>query len=52
MKANFGILPPLQDRIRNKRDRYQAYAARAMEDLDTLLANITDTRLNVKVSQF
>ncbi|MCE2490227.1 MAG: methylenetetrahydrofolate--tRNA-(uracil(54)-C(5))-methyltransferase (FADH(2)-oxidizing) TrmFO [Anaerolineae bacterium] len=37
MKANFGILPPLRTRIRRKRERYQAYAARALRDLDTEL---------------
>ncbi len=37
MKANFGILPPLRTRIRRKRERYQAYAARATRDLETEL---------------
>jgi len=32
MKANFGILPPLESKIRNKRERYQAYAARAQRE--------------------
>lgn len=35
MKANFGILPPLPDgRRRNRRQRAQAYAARALEVLE------------------
>jgi methylenetetrahydrofolate--tRNA-(uracil-5-)-methyltransferase len=36
MKANFGILPPLEARGKKpgKRERGQAYAARALEDLD------------------
>jgi methylenetetrahydrofolate--tRNA-(uracil-5-)-methyltransferase len=39
MKANFGILPPLPDRVKNKRDRYQAYADRALTDLAAVLAD-------------
>ena len=35
MHVNFGIVPPLADgKRRSKRDRYAAYAARALEDLD------------------
>ena len=37
MKANFGILPPLDPPVRNKRKRYAAYAARALADLETVL---------------
>lgn len=33
MKANFGLMPPLAGRVRNKRKRYQAYAERALRDL-------------------
>ncbi len=33
MKANFGILPPLQPRVRRKRARYQKYAERALTAL-------------------
>ena len=40
MKANFGILPPLQTRIRRKRERYQAYAARALRSLDAALLQL------------
>ncbi len=38
MKANFGLLPPLAEKIRNKRARYEAYAARALQELDSLIA--------------
>lgn len=38
MKANFGILPPLDNPPRGKRERAQAYAARAAEALDAFLA--------------
>ncbi|MDX1995812.1 MAG: methylenetetrahydrofolate--tRNA-(uracil(54)-C(5))-methyltransferase (FADH(2)-oxidizing) TrmFO [bacterium] len=37
MKANFGIIPELERPIKNKRDRYTAYADRALDDLQTLL---------------
>ncbi len=33
MKANMGLLPPLEPPVRNKRDRYAGYARRAMADL-------------------
>jgi methylenetetrahydrofolate--tRNA-(uracil-5-)-methyltransferase len=33
MKANLGLLPPLEPPVRNKRRRYQAYVARAMTAL-------------------
>lgn len=39
MKANFGLLPPLADAVRNKGDRYQAYAQRAVQALDAFLAD-------------
>jgi methylenetetrahydrofolate--tRNA-(uracil-5-)-methyltransferase len=38
MKANFGILPPLIEPVRSKRDRKSAYAERAAKDLETFLA--------------
>ena len=37
MKANFGIMPPLQPHARNKKARYQAYAARALKDLEKFI---------------
>jgi methylenetetrahydrofolate--tRNA-(uracil-5-)-methyltransferase len=33
MKANFGLMPPLERRVRRKKDRNQAYARRALADL-------------------
>lgn len=39
MKANFGIMPELTDKIQGKRDRYGAYADRALNDLrETIIA--------------
>jgi methylenetetrahydrofolate--tRNA-(uracil-5-)-methyltransferase len=40
MKSNFGILPPFQKRIRNKRQRYAAYSERALRDLQPALEEI------------
>lgn len=37
MKAAFGLLPPLTDPPRHKRERGQAYAARARQDLEEFL---------------
>jgi len=37
MKANFGLMPPLERRVRRKRDRYQAYARRGLSDLDSFI---------------
>ena len=41
MGANFGILPPLDEKIRDKRERYGALAQRALSDLEELLPDIT-----------
>ena len=38
MKANYGILPPLENRPRGKRERYQAVTQRALTDLKAHLA--------------
>ncbi len=46
MKANFGILPPLQKPPRNKRERKQHYAERAAAQLEAFLsAHTVGTRL-------
>ena len=43
MHVNFGLVPPLEDgKRRSKRDRYQAYADRALEALDVYLATRPD----------
>ena len=39
MKSNFGILPPLEENHKNKRERGKAYAERALVALETYLAN-------------
>ena len=38
MKPNFGLLPAMQPRIRNKRRRQAAYAERSEDDLDACIA--------------
>ncbi len=38
MKANFGIMPPLDPPVRNKRQRYGAYSRRALVALDQFLS--------------
>jgi methylenetetrahydrofolate--tRNA-(uracil-5-)-methyltransferase len=35
MPPNFGIIPPLEKRVRNKRERYGVYRDRALADLTT-----------------
>lgn len=42
MKANFGILPELPQKIKNKRARYQAYAQRAAEDMAKSIEQLND----------
>ena len=37
MKANFGLMPPLEGETRNKGDRYQLYAERALEALASFI---------------
>lgn len=46
MKANFGILPELPSRVRNKRDRYGAYAQRALHDLEESVAATDEITLH------
>ncbi len=38
MKANFGLFAPLQPPVRKKRERYAAYARRALADLEQFIA--------------
>lgn len=34
MKANFGLLPPLPEKVRPKKDRFEAFSARAILDME------------------
>lgn len=38
MGANFGVLPPLENKIRDKKERYAALAQRALKDLEKCLS--------------
>ena len=40
MGANFGILPPIEPKIRDKKERYKALAQRAITSLKTLMENM------------
>lgn len=42
MKANFGILPEMVPPVKNKRDRYAAYVARALTDLQSSIITLDD----------
>jgi methylenetetrahydrofolate--tRNA-(uracil-5-)-methyltransferase len=37
MKANYGLLPPLKQRVRNKRARHQQVSERALKDMDVFI---------------
>jgi methylenetetrahydrofolate--tRNA-(uracil-5-)-methyltransferase len=45
MKANFGIVPELEQHVRGKRDRKQQYAERALADMQDSIANMADAYL-------
>lgn len=42
MKANYGILPELPEQVKGKRDRYNAYTDRALQDLAQHIAHSGD----------
>ena len=45
MKANFGILPDLPSRIKNKRERKKAYSDRALTDMKQTILALNDPYL-------
>jgi methylenetetrahydrofolate--tRNA-(uracil-5-)-methyltransferase len=50
MKANFGLMPPLEKRVRRKQERYQAYARRALAGLEPVineLGTISQPRVTI-----
>jgi methylenetetrahydrofolate--tRNA-(uracil-5-)-methyltransferase len=49
MKANFGLMPSFERKIRNKQARYQAYAERALQDLDKIIETEQLADMRVKV---
>jgi methylenetetrahydrofolate--tRNA-(uracil-5-)-methyltransferase len=44
MKPNFGLLPPLEERVRGKKRRYQAYSQRALDDLEAYVDEVDMSR--------
>ncbi len=50
MKANFGILPPLEPHVRDKRQRYGAYVSRAVAAMTGEIATLDDAYLAQEVS--
>ncbi len=48
MHVNFGIIEPLQEKVRNKRDRYAAYALRGTEALNEYVEALQATGLMAK----
>jgi len=52
MKANFGILPELETRIKNKRERYAAYAERARQAMQESIEACDDEQLLLGLRQF
>jgi methylenetetrahydrofolate--tRNA-(uracil-5-)-methyltransferase len=52
MKANFGILPEFETRIKNKRERYTAYAARAKHAMQNAIEVAQDPQLLLGMQRF
>ncbi|WP_413381645.1 FADH(2)-oxidizing methylenetetrahydrofolate--tRNA-(uracil(54)-C(5))-methyltransferase TrmFO [Alkalihalobacillus sp. 1P02AB] len=40
MNANFGLLPPFEERIRNKKERYEKLATRALEEIQNFVKKV------------
>jgi methylenetetrahydrofolate--tRNA-(uracil-5-)-methyltransferase len=40
MNANFGLFPPLERKIRNKKERYEQYAERALNKIQNFSQNV------------
>ncbi|CEH32005.1 Methylenetetrahydrofolate--tRNA-(uracil-5-)-methyltransferase TrmFO (Folate-dependent tRNA (ur acil-5-)-methyltransferase) (Folate-dependent tRNA(M-5-U54)-methyltransferase) [Aneurinibacillus migulanus] len=40
MNANFGLFPPLEKKIRNKKERYEQYAERALDKIQNFSQNV------------
>jgi methylenetetrahydrofolate--tRNA-(uracil-5-)-methyltransferase len=55
MKAAFGLMPPLENAPRGKRDRAKRYAARAMKDMEMFVKEIDltadDRRLSLRAAE-
>lgn len=51
MKANLGILPPLETKIKNKAERKRAYAARAAKSMAVALSELQDDLIMPRVNR-
>lgn len=51
MKANFGIIPELPTRVKNKRERYTAYADRALSDMQISIEQLADPTFEIATIQ-
>ena len=40
MNANFGILEPMEKRVKGKKERYEALSARALETMDEIIKDM------------
>lgn len=40
MNANFGLFPPLEKKVRNKKERYEQYAQRALDKIQNFSQNL------------
>ncbi|MNC48446.1 Methylenetetrahydrofolate--tRNA-(uracil-5-)-methyltransferase TrmFO [compost metagenome] len=40
MNANFGLLPPLEERIKNKKLKYEKLAERALQTIQNFVGNL------------
>lgn len=48
MNANFGLLPPLQDRVRKKAEKKEKLAARALEQLQPFVSLVSGSRAVIR----
>ena len=44
MPANFGLLPELDNRINNKRERYKKYRDRSLEQINKFKESFLETK--------
>lgn len=40
INANFGLLPPLDERIKNKKERYEQFAKRALDTIQNFVKKV------------
>lgn len=51
MHVNFGIMPPLPQKIRNKRERYAAYAARGAHSLESYVGELSRAGVPMELAE-